>query len=152
MPRAKETTSLNVTAQDVAQRVALAKKAQGTAAGSEEPWRFESFADGVAYLRMPSWALYNSKWDWKGFLDRGMDELIASRAGLIVDLRDNEGGIDVGNVLIERIAPPNTRRELRRFTRYRTLPVGLAQYLQTWDTSFKDWGDKAIPGRAAFSS
>jgi C-terminal processing protease CtpA/Prc len=47
---------------------------------------------------MPSWALYDSKWDWETFLDRGIDDLIDKRVpALILDLRGNEGGVDVGN-------------------------------------------------------
>ena len=48
--------------------------------GDAEPlWRFEQLDDRTAYLRMPSWALYNSKWDWRAFLDRGFDDLIDRR-------------------------------------------------------------------------
>ena len=149
-PGSKELVSLTVAAHGPAQRAALGKEAQEPA--GVDPWKFETLEDGVAYLRMPGWALYNSKWDWKSFLDRGMDNLVDRRApGLIVDLRDNEGGLDVGNVLIERIAAREVRGGIfRRFTRYRTLPDRLVPYLDTWDWSFKDWGDKAIPDQNGF--
>ncbi len=93
---------------------------------------------------MPSWALYNSEWDWQGFLDRGFDDLIDRQIpGLIIDLRENEGGQDVGNTLIARITREKVRYDrYQRFTRYRTLPLPRAfdAYLDTWDLSFKDWG------------
>lgn len=152
-PAAPAPARVDVAALDPASREALGKEAQGPRPGEgEAPWRFETLGDGVAYLNMPGWALYNSKWDWKGFLDRGIDELIDRRApGLIVDLRDNEGGLDVGNVLIERVASgPIRGGGFRRYTRYRTLPEGLAPYLDTWDWSFKDWGAKATPDRDGF--
>ncbi|WP_210420355.1 S41 family peptidase [Aquisphaera giovannonii] len=149
-PGAKGPLTLAVAAHDRAQREALGKEAQQPAGA--DPWKFETLEGGAAYLRMPGWALYDSKWDWKGFLDRGMDALIDRRApALIVDLRDNEGGLDVGNVLIERITAREVRGGIqRRYTRYRTLPGDLVPFLDTWDWSFKDWGDKAVPDRAGF--
>lgn len=42
---------------------------------------------------MPTWGLYNSKWDWRGWLDREIDALITQNVPrLIIDIRDNEGG------------------------------------------------------------
>lgn len=152
-PGVTEPSTLKVEALDAESRAALAKEAQGPQPGAgEDLWRFETLDDGVAYLRMPGWALYDSKWDWKGFIDRGMDGLIDRKSiGLIVDLRDNEGGLDVGNVLIERVATREVRSGgFLRYVRYRTLPEGLARYLSTWDWSFKDWGDKAVPDRDGF--
>ena len=31
--------------------------------GIQFEWKY--LQGGIAYLRMPTWALYNSKWDWK---------------------------------------------------------------------------------------
>lgn len=57
----------------------------------------------------------------------------------------------MGNVLIERTADREVGNgPLRRFTRYRTLPDGLRPHLSTWDWSFADWGDKAVPDRNGF--
>lgn len=110
------------------------------------PWTLSRRPDGVAVLTMPGWALYNSKWDWKAWLDAAMDDLAETRApGLVVDLRGNEGGLDCGNVLIERIAAVDVRGNAwRRRVRYRKAPVALEPYLDTWDKSFLDWGDKAV--------
>jgi len=152
-PGAGMSTRLSVVSLEPASRAALGKEEQAPGQGADRTlWRFEVLPGGVSYLRMPGWALYDSKWDWKGFLDRGVDELIAREApGLIVDLRDNEGGLDVGNVLIERIAKAPVRSGgMLRFTRYRRLPRDLVRYLSTWDDSFKDWGEKAIPDQDGF--
>ncbi len=151
-PGAKAEAEVVVGAHDPLQREALASEAQ-TPRGEDQPlWRFETLDDGAAYLRMPGWALYNSKWDWKGFLDAGIDDLIDRKApALIVDLRDNEGGLDVGNLLLERVATKPVRAGgMARYTRYRSLPEDLFPHLSTWDPSFKDWGDKAVPDRSGF--
>ncbi|GAA4712770.1 peptidase S41 [Sphingomonas lutea] len=123
------------------ERQALGKGGQADDGG----WEFAIGTDGVGLLRMPNWALYNSKWDWRGFIDRSVDQLIEQRArGLIVDLRENEGGLDCGDVLLERlIAKPVPAPTYRRYVRYRAVPAALRSHLDTWDKSFFDWSDKA---------
>lgn len=99
----------------------------------------------AAVLTMPNWALYDSKWDWRGWLDTRMADLAASGAkGLIVDVRGNEGGLDCGNEIIARLID----RDLaltgdERRVRYRQTPADLNPYLDTWDKSFRDWGSDA---------
>ncbi|KQN15035.1 hypothetical protein ASE89_08515, partial [Sphingomonas sp. Leaf30] len=47
----------------------------------------------AALLLMPSWGLYDSKWDWRGWLDQAVDRLVTARVPrLVVDLRANERG------------------------------------------------------------
>jgi C-terminal processing protease CtpA/Prc len=100
----------------------------------------------TALLRMPTWALYDSKWDWEGFLHRTFEELARRRiAGLVLDLRDNEGGLDVGNVILAHLARTELRLpQYERRVRYRRAPADLVPYLDTWDRSFLDWGDAAV--------
>ena len=145
-----------VTAQDLGQRKELARASNEPQRGEAEPlWRFESLDDRTCYLRMPTWALYNSKWDWQAFLNRGFDDLIARRVpGLIIDLRGNEGGqSDVGNAIIARIAATDVRYDrYQRYTRYRNLqlPKSFDAYLDTWDWSFKDWAHAAKDDKDGF--
>lgn len=115
-------------------------------AGEREGWEF-GVRDGVGVLTMPTWAMYNSKWDWRGFIDAAVDRLIDESArGLVVDLRDNEGGNDCGDHLLRRlVARPLAMPDYRSFVRYRKTPDALAPYLDTWDKSFRDWGDSARP-------
>ncbi len=154
-PNADRPTTVSVRAHDLDQRRALSRANKEPQRGEAEPlWRFEPLDERTSYLRMPSWALYNSKWDWKEFLDRGLDALIDQRVqALIVDLRGNEGGQDFGNSLISRITPTTVRYDrFQRYTRYRTLPLpkSFDAYLDTWDWSFKDWGQAARDDRLGF--
>ncbi len=114
--------------------------------GDDAIFEWKDRPDGSAYLRMPTWALYNSKWDWKAFLNQHLDEAVARNApALILDLRGNEGGDDVGDVILPHlIDAPLTLSTMRRLVRYRKVPDELRPYLDTWDRSFSDWGASAI--------
>ena len=106
----------------------------------------------TALLTMPNWALYDSEWDWRGFLDQSFAEIAARNVTkLIVDVRGNEGGLDCGDLIAARLTDtPIAREGYARRTRYRQTPERLNQYLDTWDRSFRDWGDDAVPRADGF--
>jgi C-terminal processing protease CtpA/Prc len=63
---------------------------------------------------------------------------------LIVDLRGNEGGNDCGDPILARlINAPLKRADYARRVRYQRVPERLNAYLDTWDDSFRDWGNNA---------
>jgi hypothetical protein len=114
--------------------------------GSDVLFEAKPLADRSLYLKMPTWALYDSKWDWKKWLNEQVDSAADNKApALILDLRGNEGGEDVGNeILAHLIDTPITLSQMRRLVRYRKVPDDLVPYLDTWDTSFRDWGASAV--------
>ena len=72
-------------------------------------------------------------------------------ATLIVDLRRNEGGTDVGDVILAHLVDRDVALPAaRRLTRYRRAPESLHPYLDTWDASFRDWGSGAIEADTGF--
>jgi peptidase S41-like protein len=110
-------------------------------------WQVERLADGTAWIAMPNWALYESKWDWRAAIDATMDRLAAERApALVLDLRTNEGGEDVGmKILARMVERPTAVSDKRRYVRYRRTPDALNRHMDTWDKSFRDWGELAVP-------
>ena len=145
-PVARSDTTVEVDAQDQEQRLeAYKRQRQGASRDTVAAFTLTYPDTRTALLRMPTWALYNSKWDWQGWLQQAFEELDRRKVtGLVIDLRDNEGGLDVSNVLLAHLA----ERELRlpqypRYVRYRRAPSDLVPYLDTWDRSFLDWGDQA---------
>ncbi len=108
----------------------------------DQPWTTVRPRQDTALLTMPTWAMYNSKWNWAGWLDQTMDEI--QRDGiqnLIVDLRGNEGGLDCGDSLLKRVVQkPITIAGAQRWVTYRKVPSDLDAVLDTWDPSFRNWG------------
>ncbi len=103
-------------------------------------WQWEQRDDGIAVLTMDDWGTYNSKWDWRAWLEERLNTLTNAR-GLIVDIRANEGGEDCGDAIIARFAKADVSLgEERRLVRYRTTPAALDPYLDTWDDSFRTLG------------
>lgn len=124
----------------------LASRRAGVPAAGQDNgpvWQWDERRDGVAVLTMPGWGLYNSSWDWRAWLDERLSSL--PRGGkLIVDIRNNEGGLDCGDAILARL----TDRDLNlaayeRRVRFRTTPAALNPYLDTWDDSFRTLGTEA---------
>jgi hypothetical protein len=138
---------LNVQALTFEQRISPIKAREaGRNGGNEVLFTWKYFSNGVAYLGMPTWAVYNSRWDWKTWLNSKLDELAVKNApALFVDLRGNEGGNDVGNEILKRLVDGDLRiASYRRLVRYRQTPAELSPYLDTWDPGFKNWGEAAV--------
>lgn len=122
---------------------------QGAMATPDSPmgWAIAFPRADLAVWRMPDWAAYShAGWDWQGHLDRGVDDLVARGVrDLVIDLRGNEGGDNVGAALLARlIDAPATMAIATRTVRYRRVPDALRPQLSTWDKSFYDWGEAAV--------
>lgn len=111
--------------------------------GTSEPFWTWEMRGGVAILTMPSWVMYNSKWKWEAWLDERLASLTGAK-GLIIDLRENEGGNECGNAVFARLSAKDMQFEgYRQWVRYRRTPKDLDPYLDTWDDSFRTIGEKA---------
>lgn len=124
----------------------------GEASENAPLWDLRFLKPRIAYLRMPSWALYDSKWDWKAFLLKSFDTLAARNTrDLVIDLRGNEGGLSVGDEILSHLITNDLPAEpVVRRVRYRRVPGDLVPYLDTWDRSFFDWGASAVDSTEDF--
>ncbi|MCJ7421118.1 S41 family peptidase [Sphingomicrobium astaxanthinifaciens] len=110
---------------------------------ADQPWWRLERRDGVAILTMPSWATFNTRWDWRGWLEAALDEITTDATrGLVVDLRGNEGGyFDCGRALLERlVAAPTPMPAGDRLTRLGAVAEEDRPYLSSWDDSLYDIG------------
>lgn len=105
-------------------------------------WQWEVRPDGIAVLTMPGWAMYSLKWKgWEAWLDDRLTALSGARA-LLIDLRANEGGEDVGDAILARLASRDLEfAAYRERVRFRSTPASLDPFLDTWDDSFRRLGE-----------
>ncbi|MBY0563471.1 MAG: S41 family peptidase [Hyphomonadaceae bacterium] len=142
---ATEVHAFSAGAIDLAMRRAQMRNGELSDAGAG--WTLTFPRSEIAVLTTPNWAMYNTRWDWRGFLDASFNEIAARGATrLVVDIRGNEGGNDCGDAIIARlIDAPMARERYERRVRYQRTPERLDAYLDTWDDSFRDWGARATP-------
>jgi C-terminal processing protease CtpA/Prc len=130
--------TVNVNANSLAARGA-SLLAQGVKP-MDKSWTFR-IVDNVGYLTMPSFAFWNSKFDWNKFIDDSFAELNTKRIPhLVIDIRANEGGDGAigGKVLSHLIDKPFTFVSDQSTSNYERAPYNLAKYLDTWDYRFFD--------------
>ncbi len=116
-------------------------------------WSLSFPRPSVAVVRMPGWEVFKHEdWDWQAFVDRVFIDIAGRDArDLVIDLRGNEGGGNVGAALLERmIEAPVTMAISTRSVRYRRVPEALRPSLSTWDKSFYDWGESAVDSANGF--
>ena len=110
---------------------------------STSPWDLQFPSKDLAVLRMPTWAVYNSKFDWKQSLASSFQSVIEQHTNnLVIDLRSNAGGLDVGTEIATYLIPHELPLEShQRLVRFQKIPDSIKPYLKTWDASFYDWSD-----------
>jgi hypothetical protein len=144
----RQPMSISVDAIGLTERLAMTEK--GSEAPDAPKWTLEIGADKIAILSMPTWGLYRSNWDWKAWLAASFERINTAQCkGLIIDIRGNEGGRDdiAPQILGHLTTTPLPAQSGARRVAYREVPTRLNPYLNTWDDSFRNWGDKAVAGR-----
>jgi C-terminal processing protease CtpA/Prc len=125
----------------------------------DEAWSLEMQRDGDgkgegkgrathAVMPLPTFAFWNSKFDWQAFLAKSFAQLNTERVPhLIIDIRDNEGGDGaIGATIVSYLLKSPFRYQSdQSITVYERVPYVLVRYLDTWDYSFFDRTGKVRP-------
>lgn len=117
------------------------------------PWTLHPLPGGAMRIDMPTWAFYgDGAWDWQAWLAATLARPeVAAAPALVLDLRRNEGGVDVGVALLGHLSDAAfTLPGYVRKTRYRSTPRDLRPFLDTWDPSFHERGDTVTPAGDGF--
>ncbi len=111
-------------------------------------WQFKIEGD-TATITLPTFAFWQSDFDWRGYLQRSFDTLADRKIDkLILDLRQNEGGDDaIGNELQSHLLTTAFIVPAKRLeSAYERAPYDLARFMDTWDFSFFDRTGKVVRG------
>lgn len=142
-----ETRTVTATAIDYKQR--RVNRANNTPKVEKDgpEWQIDWMPSDTAKLRMPTWALYNSKWEWQAWLKKQFEEMKSrGTKNLIIDIRGNVGGNECGDEIMRYLVPGKvTFPSGSTFIRYQKIPDHLALYISTWDREYYDWSAQAKP-------
>lgn len=146
--RAGIVRNISVSATRAAERNMTALPAV-TALPRSTPWSW-SVEGTVGVIRSDKFIGKNSKgeYPWSEFLANAFAEARAKRLrGVVVDLRENEGGIEEDAALLLRYLSPRPIPLLRveQLTSYESVPADLQPHLDTWDRAFFDRTGRVTP-------
>lgn len=129
-------------------RTAILQERYPTLMATGEPsWTFTITDAQSAYLRLPSFDIWNMEMDWKQFLRDAFRQLHEKQIpNLIIDIRGNVGGADeVYAFILERLVQKEIHLEnYPTKVAYRQIPEQLRPFLSTWEQSVYDLGDRVI--------
>lgn len=142
-----ETATVTASAIDYRQRRANRTANTPKVVKDGPEWQIEWVRPDTARMLMPTWALYNSKWNWQSWLKEQFAEL--SKRGtktLILDIRGNVGGNECGDEIMRYLVPGKVSFPSgKTFIRYQKIPDSLALYVSTWDRAYYDWTAESKP-------
>lgn len=99
-------------------------------------WQLDYPDAKTAYLKAGSFAVFNTDFDWKGFIDESMEEIIERDIErVILDIRGNEGG--EGKVALYLLSYFTDKKvelpPMEAYVNYLVIPDSLKEHIGTWD-------------------
>jgi C-terminal processing protease CtpA/Prc len=107
---------------------------------SGESWTFR-IENQIGYLTLPTFAFWQSRFDWNKFLENTFAELKQRNVSdLIIDIRRNEGGDGaISTALLSYLIDKPVLLETRAaYSAYERAPYILMKHLDTWNYDFFD--------------
>lgn len=126
----------------------LQKRYPGLAVTDDDLWQFNIINDQAAYLKLGTFVTWQMQMDWKQFLKDAFRTLNKnSIPNLIIDIRDNVGGLDeVYTFILEHLInkPLSVNIPASKIA-YQKIPAALRPYIGTWDDNAFDFGKRLEP-------
>lgn len=142
----KDTITTTVSALSKTKRSAILNERYPSYTNSfEDGWKLEILNAETALLKINSFAVFSSDFDWKKFIDISFNTIEQRDIkNFIIDIRENEGGdTEVAEYLVERmISKPITLKIPSQTTHYRKIPEEIKKHISTWEERPYDWGKK----------
>ncbi|MCQ8184642.1 S41 family peptidase [Parvularcula maris] len=111
----------------------------------EAVWTCDEDRNGIGTLTMPNWALFNTSWDWRGWLSEKLDRALRLR-GMVVDIRGVGGGLSCGDPILRRLMDEDiVLDDYRSLVRFQRSPQALDPYIFAPWNGFKRLGRGAPP-------
>jgi len=113
----------------------------------DELWEFKLLNKKTAYLKLGTFVTYKMTLNWKKFLKTAFDEIRSKNIpNLIIDIRDNEGGMDEVNLELAKhlASQPIAMMQRKELLTYEKVTDDVRPYLKTWDKRFYNGEGKLV--------
>lgn len=121
----------------------LASRYGDFAKGGQDLWSYKMLDNKVGYLQIGSFDTGRFTLDWKSFLAEAFSTFQAEAKDIIIDLRENQGGMDDASYELRKYLFKNKCKAefFQSQSRFLVFPEEVKPFIKTWDYWFYNLQD-----------